>query len=54
MTEQVVGGTHSVFLGHVTSATAREGAPLTYFRGGLGRFEFERNDRAYERTGTWC
>jgi DNA-binding GntR family transcriptional regulator len=50
VTEQVVGGTHSVFLGHVTSATAREGAPLTYFRGGFGRFEFERNDRAYEQA----
>jgi flavin reductase (DIM6/NTAB) family NADH-FMN oxidoreductase RutF len=50
VTEQVVGGTHSVFLGHVTAATAREGAPLTYFRGGFGRFEFERNDRAYERA----
>jgi flavin reductase (DIM6/NTAB) family NADH-FMN oxidoreductase RutF len=48
VTEQVVGGTHSVFFGHVTSASAREGAPLTYFRGSFGRFEFERNDRAYE------
>jgi flavin reductase (DIM6/NTAB) family NADH-FMN oxidoreductase RutF/DNA-binding FadR family transcriptional regulator len=48
VTEQVSGGTHSVFLGHVISATARDGAPLTYFRGGFGRFEFERNDRAYE------
>lgn len=50
VTEQVVGGTHSVFLGHVISATARDGAPLTYFRGGFGRFEFERNDRAYEKA----
>jgi flavin reductase (DIM6/NTAB) family NADH-FMN oxidoreductase RutF len=50
VTEQVIGGTHSVFLGHVISATAREGAPLTYFRGGFGRFEFERNDRAYEQA----
>lgn len=48
VTEQVTGGTHSVFLGHVIAATARDGAPLTYFRGGFGRFEFERNDRAYE------
>ena len=40
VTEQVVGGTHSIFLGHVLSATAREGSPLTYFRGGFGRFEF--------------
>ncbi|MCT7657035.1 flavin reductase [Mycobacterium deserti] len=51
VTEQVSGGTHSVFLGHVVAATARDGAaPLTYFRGGFGRFEFERNDRAYEQA----
>jgi flavin reductase (DIM6/NTAB) family NADH-FMN oxidoreductase RutF/DNA-binding FadR family transcriptional regulator len=50
VTEQVFGGTHSVFLGHVVAATARDGAPLTYFRGGFGRFEFERNDRAYEQA----
>jgi flavin reductase (DIM6/NTAB) family NADH-FMN oxidoreductase RutF/DNA-binding FadR family transcriptional regulator len=50
VTEQVIGGTHSVFLGHVISATARDGAPLTYFRGGFGRFEFARNDRAYEQA----
>jgi flavin reductase (DIM6/NTAB) family NADH-FMN oxidoreductase RutF/DNA-binding GntR family transcriptional regulator len=50
VTEQVVGGTHSVFLGHVIAATAREGSPLTYFRGDFGRFEFERNDRAYEQA----
>jgi flavin reductase (DIM6/NTAB) family NADH-FMN oxidoreductase RutF/DNA-binding FadR family transcriptional regulator len=50
VTEQVLGGTHSVFLGHVISATARDGAPLTYFRGGFGRFEFARNDRAYEQA----
>ncbi|HET6734636.1 flavin reductase [Mycobacterium sp.] len=50
VTEQVVGGTHSVFLGHVIAATAREGSPLTYFRGDFGRFEFERNDRAYEHA----
>ena len=50
VTEQVIGGTHSVFLGHVVAATAREGAPLTYFRGGFGRFEFERNDRAYDHA----
>jgi flavin reductase (DIM6/NTAB) family NADH-FMN oxidoreductase RutF/DNA-binding GntR family transcriptional regulator len=50
VTEQVLGGTHSVFLGHVIAATARDGDPLTYFRGGFGRFEFERNDRAYEQA----
>jgi flavin reductase (DIM6/NTAB) family NADH-FMN oxidoreductase RutF/DNA-binding GntR family transcriptional regulator len=50
VTEQVIGGTHSVFLGHVIAATARDGDPLTYFRGGFGRFEFARNDRAYEQA----
>ncbi|MGV9799181.1 flavin reductase [Mycobacterium sp. NPDC003449] len=50
VTEQVTGGTHSVFLGYVLAATARDGAPLTYFRGGFGRFEFERNDNAYARA----
>jgi flavin reductase (DIM6/NTAB) family NADH-FMN oxidoreductase RutF/DNA-binding FadR family transcriptional regulator len=50
VTEQVIGGTHSVFLGHVIAATAQDGAPLTYFRGGFGRFEFARNDRAYEQA----
>jgi flavin reductase (DIM6/NTAB) family NADH-FMN oxidoreductase RutF/DNA-binding GntR family transcriptional regulator len=46
--EQVTGGTHTIFLGHVQEATATEGRPLTYFRGGFGRFEFERNDAAYD------
>ncbi|MBO0678641.1 flavin reductase [Mycolicibacterium sp. S2-37] len=50
VTEQVRGGSHSIFLGHVVAATAREGSPLTYFRGGFGRFEFERNDGAYQQA----
>ena len=50
VTEQVTGGTHTIFLGHVVAATARDGAPLTYFRGGFGRFEFERNDSAYQQA----
>jgi DNA-binding GntR family transcriptional regulator len=50
VTEEIIGGSVSVFLGHVTSASVREGAPLAPFRGGFGRFEFERNDRAYERA----
>lgn len=36
--EHFVGGTHEVFVGRVVSARAREGAPLTYFRGQFGRF----------------
>jgi DNA-binding GntR family transcriptional regulator len=50
VTEEIIGGSISVFLGHITSASVREGAPLTPFRSGFGRFEFERNDRAYERA----
>jgi flavin reductase (DIM6/NTAB) family NADH-FMN oxidoreductase RutF/DNA-binding GntR family transcriptional regulator len=50
VTERVTGGTHSIFIGHVLLATAREGRPLTYFRGGFGRFEFAENDAAYERV----
>lgn len=31
------GGDHSIFVGEVVAADAREGAPLLYFRGGYGR-----------------
>ncbi|MCW2762016.1 MAG: GntR family transcriptional regulator [Marmoricola sp.] len=48
VSEQVTGGTHTIFIGHVQEASATDGRPLTYFRGGFGRFEFERNDAAYE------
>jgi flavin reductase (DIM6/NTAB) family NADH-FMN oxidoreductase RutF len=34
--EQVVGGTHTVFLGHATRAVANEGRPLAYYRGAFG------------------
>src|SRR5260370_39953427 len=36
---EVVGGTHSVFFGEVERASARQGAPLAYFRWQLGRLE---------------
>jgi flavin reductase (DIM6/NTAB) family NADH-FMN oxidoreductase RutF len=36
--EIVSGGTHTVFLAEVEAAQAREGMPLTYFRGRMGRF----------------
>ena len=64
--ERVVGGTHTIFLGRVVSATAASGQPLTYFRGGFGRFEFARDDvvytrarelvlsRVYPATTRWC
>jgi isopropylmalate/homocitrate/citramalate synthase/flavin reductase (DIM6/NTAB) family NADH-FMN oxidoreductase RutF len=38
------GGTHTVFLAEVTSARAREGAPLAYFRGGFGRLAGDHHD----------
>jgi 4-nitrophenol 2-monooxygenase / 4-nitrocatechol 4-monooxygenase, reductase component len=37
--EDVTAGTHRVFLAEVIEAVAREGTPLTYFRGQFGRFE---------------
>lgn len=45
--EQVTGGTHTVFLAEVQRADAREGSPLAYFRGRMGRFEGAENDRVY-------
>jgi flavin reductase (DIM6/NTAB) family NADH-FMN oxidoreductase RutF len=48
--EQVVGGSHSIFLGRVVSATAGAGQPLTYYRGGFGRFEFARDDHVYREA----
>ncbi|MBU2664071.1 flavin reductase [Actinoplanes bogorensis] len=48
--ERVTGGTHTIFLGRVRSATAGNGQPLTYFRGGLGRFAFARDDEVYGRA----
>jgi len=32
------GGDHTIFVGEVLSADAREGTPLLYYRGGYGRF----------------
>jgi flavin reductase (DIM6/NTAB) family NADH-FMN oxidoreductase RutF/DNA-binding GntR family transcriptional regulator len=48
--EEVVGGTHTIFLGRVLAAHARSGPPLTYFRGGFGRFEFAQDDEVYRRA----
>lgn len=50
VTDQVVGGTHTIFLGRVLHAEARVGEPLTYFRGGFGRFEFARDDEVYQQA----
>jgi len=48
--EQISGGTHTIFVGQVVGAEAREGDPLAYFRGGFGRLEFDRDDQVYLRA----
>ena len=48
--EEVTAGSHTIFLGRVVDAKAEEGSPLTYFRGGFGRFEFARDDAVYQRA----
>lgn len=48
--EEVTGGTHAIFLGRVTAAKATGGSPLTYFRGGFGRFEFASDDAVHQRA----
>ncbi len=42
--DQVTGGTHVVFLAQVDRATAREGAPLAYFRGKFRRLELSQHE----------
>ena len=46
--EQVVGGTHTVFLGHATRAIANEGRPLAYYRGAFGHVLLGEDAAAYE------
>jgi flavin reductase (DIM6/NTAB) family NADH-FMN oxidoreductase RutF/DNA-binding GntR family transcriptional regulator len=48
--EQVSAATHTIFLGRVRQAEAAGGSPLTYFRGGFGRFEFAQDDAVYLRA----
>jgi 4-nitrophenol 2-monooxygenase / 4-nitrocatechol 4-monooxygenase, reductase component len=43
-------GTHSIFVGRVVAATAQDGRPLTYFRGGFGRFALAEEDAAYRNA----
>jgi flavin reductase (DIM6/NTAB) family NADH-FMN oxidoreductase RutF/DNA-binding FadR family transcriptional regulator len=47
VTEEVTGGTHTVFLAEVDRASARHGAPLAYFRGRFGRLELEQDEGAF-------
>src|SRR5271166_5768470 len=44
---EVEGGTHSVFIAEVHTASAREGRPLSYFRGTFGRFQRVDDDATY-------
>ena len=44
--EEVMGGTHTVFIAEVDSAVAHSGTPLAYFRGKFGRISFEQDDAA--------
>jgi flavin reductase (DIM6/NTAB) family NADH-FMN oxidoreductase RutF len=37
--EQTTGGTHTVFFGEVEAGTARDGAPLAYYRGRFGTLQ---------------
>jgi flavin reductase (DIM6/NTAB) family NADH-FMN oxidoreductase RutF len=39
VTAALPGGDHTIFIGEVLAADAREGTPLLYYRGGYGRFE---------------
>jgi 4-nitrophenol 2-monooxygenase / 4-nitrocatechol 4-monooxygenase, reductase component len=45
--EEVTGGTHSVFIAEVESASAHAGAPLAYFRGRFGRLDLAPDEAAY-------
>ena len=47
--EEVDAATHTVFIAEVQKADAREGTPLTYFKGKLGRFEGAENEAVYGR-----
>lgn len=51
--ETATGGTHTVFLGRVVSAGAREGEPLAYYRGTFGKLEHALETAAYEGTRDW-
>lgn len=49
VSEAVAGGTHQVFLADVRHAEARDGSPLTYFRGKFGRFELAQDAKVYQQ-----
>jgi 4-nitrophenol 2-monooxygenase / 4-nitrocatechol 4-monooxygenase, reductase component len=47
VTEQVRGGTHTVFVSKVDRALAHEGKPLAYFRGRFGRLHVTEDKQPY-------
>jgi 4-nitrophenol 2-monooxygenase / 4-nitrocatechol 4-monooxygenase, reductase component len=51
--EEVTGGTHSVFLAEVDSASVRPGSPLAYFRGQFGRLELSQQLRHHLDARGW-
>jgi flavin reductase (DIM6/NTAB) family NADH-FMN oxidoreductase RutF/DNA-binding GntR family transcriptional regulator len=53
VSDDIVGGTHRVFLGRVVRAVARAGSPLAYYRGSFGRVELDLNARALELVRDW-
>lgn len=46
--EDLIAGTHRVFLAEVVDAKARSGAPLAYFRGIFGRFGLAQDDGTHD------
>ena len=51
--DTAVGGTHTVFIGRVVEAAARDGEPLAYYRGSFGRLSGIKETAAYEGTRDW-
>ena len=47
VTDIATGGTHHVFFGEVVRASARDGAPLAYYRGKFGRLELAQDEDAF-------
>lgn len=47
VTDVATGGTHHVFFGEVVRASARDGAPLAYYRGKFGRLELAQDEDAF-------
>lgn len=52
VTEEVLGGTHTVFLGEVDRASGRTGTPLAYFRGQFGRLHLSQDEQAHSALRT--